>query len=258
MYNADFQADEIRVKFEDVWQRFRVIRERPDTLREVFTRVFQYDRRYQGFDALKDISFEIRAGEAVGIVGRNGSGKSTMLKIIAGVYKPSAGRAEVNGTVGPLIELSAGFQPEMTGRENIIMNGLILGLSRREIQSREEAIVQFAELGDFIDSPIKQYSTGMVMRLAFGIAAEVDPDILLIDEILAVGDAAFQRKCIARIEEFRGRGKTLIFVSHAIQSVIQLCPRALLLHKGELVADGPVQEIAERYDELTRQPVAVR
>lgn len=256
MYKDTASGRAIRVRFEDVWQRFRVIRERPDTLREVFTRAFRYSSRFEGFDALKGISFEIGEGEAVGIVGRNGSGKSTTLKIIAGVYRPTGGHHVVRGSVAPLIELSAGFQPELTGRENILINGLILGLSKREIKEREGRIVEFAELGDFIDSPIKQYSTGMVMRLAFGIAAEVDPDILLIDEILAVGDAAFQRKCIARIEEFRTRGKTLIFVSHAIQSVIQLCPRALLLHKGELLADGPVREIADRYEELTRQPVA--
>jgi lipopolysaccharide transport system ATP-binding protein len=256
MYKKPASRNGIRVRFENVWQRFRVIRERPDTLREVFTRAFRYGSRFEGFDALKEISFEIGEGEAVGIVGRNGSGKSTMLKIIAGVYRPTGGQVTVKGSVAPLIELSAGFQPELTGRENILINGLILGLSKREIQDREEGIVEFAELGDFIDSPVKQYSTGMVMRLAFGIAAEVDPDIILIDEILAVGDAAFQRKCIARIEEFRSRGKTLIFVSHAIQSVIQLCPRALLLHKGELLADGPVREIAERYEELTRAPVA--
>jgi ABC-type polysaccharide/polyol phosphate transport system ATPase subunit len=258
MYSHRTPEFAIRVQFQNVWQSFRVIRERPDTLREVFTRVLRHASRFQGFDALKNVSFEIGEGEAVGIVGRNGSGKSTTLKIIAGVYRPSKGRVAVRGRVAALIELSAGFQPEMTGRENIVINGLILGLSRRQIKEREDAIVEFAELGDFIDSPIKQYSTGMVMRLAFAIAAEVDPDILLIDEILAVGDAAFQRKCITRIEEFRTRGKTLIFVSHAIQSVIQLCPRALLLHKGELLADGPVREIAERYDELTRQPVAAR
>lgn len=258
MYNDGNPESSVRVQFHNVWQSFRVIRERPDTLREVFTRVFRHSSRFQGFDALKDVSFEIGEGEAVGIVGRNGSGKSTSLKIIAGVYKPSKGHVAVRGRVAALIELSAGFQPEMTGRENVVLNGLILGLSRQQIKAREEAIVEFAELGDFIDTPIKQYSTGMVMRLAFAIAAEVDPDILLIDEILAVGDAAFQRKCIARIEEFRERGKTLIFVSHAIQSVIQLCPRALLLHKGELLADGPVRDIAERYDELTRQPVAAR
>lgn len=245
----------LRVRFQNVWQRFRVIRERPDTLREVFTRAFRYRSRIEGFDALKGVSFEIGAGETVGIVGRNGSGKSTTLKIIAGVYRPSNGEAVVRGSVAPLIELSAGFQPDLTGRENIVINGLILGLSKREIREREQRIIEFAEIGDFIDSPIKQYSTGMVMRLAFSIAAEVDPDILLIDEILAVGDAAFQSKCIARIEEFQRRGKTLIFVSHAIQSVIQLCSRALLLHQGELLADGPVREIAERYEELTRQAV---
>src|SRR6266699_313046 len=206
MSSSQTMADSRRICFENVVQRFRVIRERPDTLREAFTKVFQYGSHYHDFEALKGISFEISEGEMVGIVGRNGSGKSTTLKIIAGVYQPTSGVVKVSGHVAALIELGAGFHADLTGRENIVLNGLLLGMSRREIQAREESIVEFAELGDFIDSPIKQYSTGMYMRLGFAIAAEVDPDILLIDEILAVGDAAFQQKCMARIENFRERG----------------------------------------------------
>lgn len=244
----------VQISFENVVQRFRVIRERPDTLREVFTRVLRYKSQFYDFEALKGVSFTLSEGEAVGIVGRNGSGKSTTLKIMAGVYRPTSGRVKVSGHVAALIELGAGFHPDLTGRENIVLNGLLLGLSRREIQAREERIVEFAELGDFIDSPIKQYSSGMYMRLGFAIAAEVDPDILLIDEILAVGDAAFQQKCIARIQDFHQRGKTIVFVSHDMAAVRRICQRALLIHEGNLLADGPTNEVAARYEELLHQP----
>jgi lipopolysaccharide transport system ATP-binding protein len=247
----------VRIRFENVVQRFRVIRERPDTLREVFTRVFRYKSQFCDFEALKGISFTIRDGETVGIVGRNGSGKSTTLKIIAGVYRPSSGIAEVSGHVA-LIELGAGFQPDLTGRENIVLSGLLLGLSRREIKSREESIVEFAELGDFIDSPVKQYSTGMYMRLGFAIASEVDPDILLMDEILAVGDTAFQQKCMARIQDFRRMGKTIVYVSHSAVAVVELCSRALLLHEGVLVADGSPDDVIDRYNELSHLSAVAR
>jgi ABC-type polysaccharide/polyol phosphate transport system ATPase subunit len=163
----------------------------------------------------------------------------------------------VSGKVAALIELGAGFHPDLTGRENIVLNGLLIGLSKREIRAREERILDFAELGEFIDSPIKQYSSGMVLRLGFSIAMEVDPDILLIDEILAVGDAAFQQKCMTRIHEFRRR-KTIVYVSHSAASVRQLCSGALLLHGGMIVADGRPDEVMARYDELLQQPVEAR
>lgn len=239
-----------RIRFENIIQRFRLIRERPDTLREAFTRVFRNRPQVYNFEALKGVSFSVLDGEAVGIVGRNGSGKSTTLKIIAGVYKPSSGVVEVSGKVGALIELGAGFQADLTGRENIVLNGLLLGLSRQEIRAREEKIIEFAELGDFIDSPVKQYSSGMYMRLGFAIATEIDPEILLIDEILAVGDAAFQQKCMARIECFLQRGKTVVMVSHGAAQIQRLCSRTLLLHEGRLVADGPTAEVLARYQEL--------
>jgi len=244
----------MRVSFENVVQRFRVIRERPDTLREVFTRVFKRSSHYRDFEALKGLSFEVGDGEMVGIVGRNGSGKSTTLKIIAGVYRPTSGMVNVRGKVAALIELGAGFHPDLTGRENIVLNGLLIGLSKREIRAREERILEFAELGEFIDSPIKQYSSGMILRLGFAVAMEVDPDILLIDEILAVGDAAFQQKCLTRIDEFRRR-KTIIYVSHSAASVRELCSRALLLHEGALVADGPPDEVMAEYGELLQHAV---
>jgi ABC-type polysaccharide/polyol phosphate transport system ATPase subunit len=244
----------VRIRLENVGQHFRVIRERPDTLREAFTRVFRYKSQFCDFEALKGISFTICEGEAVGIVGRNGSGKSTTLKIIAGVYRPSSGLVRVSGNVAPLIELGAGFHPDLTGRENIVLNGLLLGLSRRQIRAREEKIVEFAELADFIDSPVKQYSSGMYMRLAFAVATEVDPDILLMDEVLAVGDIAFQQKCMARIEDFRRAGKTILYVSHAAEAVKKLCTRAILLHEGNLIADGIPDAVFERYNELLQQP----
>jgi ABC-type polysaccharide/polyol phosphate transport system ATPase subunit len=254
MSSGQATAGPTRVRFENVVQRFRVIRERPDTLREAFTRVFRYGSHYHDFEALKGISFEISDGEMVGIVGRNGSGKSTTLKIIAGVYRPTSGVVTVSGKVAALIELGAGFHADLTGRENIVLNGLLLGLSKREIRAREEQILDFAEVGEFIDSPIKQYSSGMVVRLGFAIAMEVDPDILLIDEILSVGDAAFQQKCLARIDEFRRR-KTIVYVSHSAASVRELCTRALLLHEGVLVADGPPDQVIARYEEILQQPV---
>ncbi len=238
----------MRIRFADVTQHFRVIRERSDTLREAFTRLTHRRSGYTDFQALKRVSFDIADGEVVGIIGHNGSGKSTILKIIAGVYKPSTGRVQIAGKVAALIELGAGFHPDLTGRENILLNGLLLGLTKREIRDKEERIIEFAELGDFIDTPIKQYSSGMMMRLGFSIATEVDPDILLIDEILAVGDADFQAKCAVRIEDFCRRGKTIVFVSHDMRAVRQLCNRALLMDHGVLVADGPADEVIAAYE----------
>ncbi len=247
MSRTTAQLEQSRIRFDDVTQHFRVIRERSDTLREAFARLLRRERGYTDFQALKRVSFEVGDGEVVGIIGNNGSGKSTILKIIAGVYPPSTGRVEISGKVAALIELGAGFHPDMTGRENILLNGLLLGLTKREIRAKEERIIEFAELGDFIDSPIKQYSSGMLMRLGFSIATEVDPQILLIDEILAVGDADFQAKCAQRIDDFCRRGKTIIFVSHDMNSVRQLCQRVLLMDHGVLVADGRADEVIAIY-----------
>lgn len=246
-----------RVCFRDVVQRFRLIQERPDTLREAFAHLFRKRTSYHDFEALKGASFTIREGETVAIIGRNGSGKSTILKIIAGVYRPTAGEVRISGQVGALIELGAGFHPDLTGRENIVLNGLLLGLSKQEIQSREQQILDFAELGEFIDSPVKQYSSGMFMRLGFAVATEIDPDVLLMDEILAVGDAAFQQKCSARIDEFRQRGKTIIFVSHDLNAVRQFCDRVLWIHNGVLLGDGPADQIVTRYEELLHKPTII-
>jgi ABC-type polysaccharide/polyol phosphate transport system ATPase subunit len=257
MYNSEeVKAPAARISFENVVQRFRVIRERPDTLREAFAHLFRNRTSYYNFEALKGVSFTVHDGEVLGIIGRNGSGKSTILKIMAGVYRPTAGVVNIRGKVAALIELGAGFHPDLTGRENIVLNGLLLGLSKREIQSREEQILEFAELGEFIDSPVKQYSSGMFMRLGFAVATEVDPDILLVDEILAVGDESFQRKCLDRIADFRRRGKTIIVVSHDLESVRKLCGRTLLIGEGLLLFDGPPDEGVMRYHEHCQTAVA--
>ena len=175
---------------------------------------------------------KFRDGQALGIIGRNGSGKSTLLKIIAGVYKPTMGTVEVNGTLAPLIELGAGFHHELTGRENILLNGLLMGYSKREMLERQQSIIDFADIGEFIDAPVKQYSSGMYMRLAFAVATEVDPQILLVDEILAVGDIGFQEKCFERIRRFRESGKTILLVTHNMDNVQQHCDRAILIDHG--------------------------
>jgi ABC-type polysaccharide/polyol phosphate transport system ATPase subunit len=249
--------NQVRVQFENVMQNYRVVRERPDTLKEVFTRIFRRHSSVYQFSALKGVSFEVRSGEVVGVIGRNGSGKSTILKIIAGVFRPTSGVARINGRVAALIELAAGFHPDLTGRENIVINGLLLGLSRKEIAAREARIVDFAELGDFIDSPVKQYSSGMFMRLGFAIASEVDPDILLMDEILSVGDASFQQKCHARVAEFKSGNKTIILVSHDMSAVRQFCDRVIVVHEGEIVADGAPDHAIARYEEIVagREPL---
>lgn len=246
-----------RIQFEEVTQRYRLIREQPDSLREIFAKLFQRRSVVQEFEAIKALSFCIAPGETVGLVGRNGSGKSTALKIMAGVFEPSEGRVLINGTIAPLIELGAGFHPDLTGRENILINGLLMGLSRKEVLERTPGIIEFAELGDFIDTPVKQYSSGMYMRLAFATAVEVDPDILLVDEILAVGDAEFQEKCYERMRQFQRRGKTLVLVSHIADDIRKLCSRAILLDHGHLIADGSAETVLRAYNQLLHLPVAV-
>jgi ABC-2 type transport system ATP-binding protein/lipopolysaccharide transport system ATP-binding protein len=225
-------------------------------LREAFTKVLRHRTGVQDFCALSDVSLEVHDGEVLGIIGRNGSGKSTLLKLIAGVYRPSSGSIQVNGSVAPLIELGAGFHADLTGRENIILNGLMLGLSKKEITKREAEIIEFAELGEFIDSPVKQYSSGMFMRLAFSIATEVDPDILLVDEILAVGDAEFREKCDARIRQFRKEAKTIIIVTHELDAIRELCNRVILLDHGQTVADGDTEQVVDQYRNLMHVPSA--
>jgi ABC-type polysaccharide/polyol phosphate transport system ATPase subunit len=251
-------SSNIAIKVEDVTRKFRVIHERPDTLRELFSKFFRHTVQYHEFDAVKNVSLTITQGEMVGIIGRNGSGKSTLLKIIAGVYKPTSGRVEVKGSIAPLLELGAGMHPELTGRENILLNGLLMGYSKKQMQEKEESIIDFAEIGDFIDSPMKQYSSGMYTRLAFAVATEVDPAILIMDEILAVGDTAFQEKCFRRIRRFREAGKTILLVTHSMSQVVEYCDRAVLLNRGSVVFDGEPERAVEMYTGAPALPELVQ
>lgn len=205
---------------------------------------------YREFDALKNIDFEVRKGETLGIVGRNGSGKSTLLQLIVGTLTPTKGSVAVQGRVAALLELGAGFNPEFTGRENVYLNAGILGLSRAEIDARFQAIADFAEIGSFLEQPVKTYSSGMFVRLAFAVAIHVEPEILVIDEALAVGDEAFQRKCFARIQAFRKQGGTLLFVSHAASAIVELCDRAICLDQGEILFAGAPKQVIALYHKL--------
>ena len=238
------------IEFQHVTQRFRVIQERPDSLRGVFAKFMRYETTYHEFDAVRDVTLNVPRGQTVGLIGRNGSGKSTLLKIAAGVYKPTEGTVRVHGKLAPLIELGAGFHHELTGRENILLNGLLMGYSKREMAERAPGIIEFADIGEFIDAPVKQYSSGMYMRLAFAVATEINPEILLIDEILAVGDTSFQQKCFERIDNFQRSGKTIVLVSHHMGQIEQHCDRAILLEQGAVVAEGQPAEVIEVYKTL--------
>ena len=202
---------------------------------------------HQDFTALQPLSFEVRRGESLGIIGRNGSGKSTLLQIIAGTLRPSAGHVDVHGRIAALLELGSGFNMEYTGRENIYLNASILGLTKEETHAKFDAIVAFADIGQFLDQPVKTYSSGMVLRLAFAVSINVEPDILIVDEALAVGDVFFTQKCFQRLREIIDAGTTFLFVSHSMAAVQNLCSRALLLHAGEAVFEGPPEEAASRY-----------
>lgn len=209
-------------------------------------------RHEESFWALRDISFQVRQGDLLGIVGRNGAGKSTLLKILSQVTVPSRGEVRVKGRIASLLEVGTGFHPELTGRENIFLNGAILGMSKAYIRRRLEEIVDFAGVEQFIDTPVKRYSSGMYIRLAFAVAAHLEPEILVVDEVLAVGDTVFQKKCIDKMLEIKSQGRTVIFVSHNLSALRALCSRAILLGKGQLLFQGGVQETIEKYGENRR------
>lgn len=217
------------------------------TLKEFVQAIFVKEKTLERIHAMKNVSFDIPKGQSVGIIGKNGAGKSTLLKLIAGVSSPTSGTVEVKGKVAPLIELGAGFHPELSGRENIFLNGVILGLTEDYIKEKFNDIVAFAELEKFIDLPIKHYSSGMYTRLAFSVAVFVEPEILLIDEILAVGDSAFQEKCLTKMEEFKNRKVTMVLVSHNAENVKQFCDRVLYLKEGKLEFDGEVAKGLHMY-----------
>ena len=233
------------IRAEDVSRTFRVRARETGTLKDLV--IARGRPGGTDVEALRGVSLEVEPGEAVGLVGRNGSGKSTLLRILAGIIRPTAGRVAVGGRIGSLLELGAGFHPDFTGRENVFLNGSIHGLKRREIERRFDEIVAFAELEHAIDRPVRTYSSGMYMRLGFAIAAYLDADVLLLDEVFAVGDEAFQRKCFGRIFDFKQRGGTIVFVSHDAAAVERLCERAVLLTHGEKVFDGPTHEALVRY-----------
>jgi lipopolysaccharide transport system ATP-binding protein len=197
--------------------------------------------------ALRDVSFSVREGEVLGVIGRNGAGKSTLLKVLTRITAPTSGRAVIRGRVGSLLEVGTGFNPELTGRENVFLNGSILGMKRREIQRKFDDIVEFSGIEKFIDTPVKRYSSGMYVRLAFSVAAHLEPEILLVDEVLAVGDAEFQQRCLGRMEDFSGTGRTVLFVSHNMQTINQLCERTIWLDGGTIVADGDPSDVVTQY-----------
>jgi homopolymeric O-antigen transport system ATP-binding protein len=238
----------IDLKLQDISKKYRIRRETDAGARSsVLGKLLSIRRRKEDFWALKHIDFEVPRGQALGIIGHNGAGKSTILKLLSRITTPTSGEIMINGRLSALIEVGSGFHPELTGRENIYLNGSILGMLRREITGKLESIVEFAELRQFIDTPVKRYSSGMYVRLGFSIAAHLDPDLLLLDEVLAVGDASFQRKCIDRILELKRKGTTIIFISHDLRAVQKLCDRVILLKHGEIEMDGEPAETIEFY-----------
>lgn len=235
------------IEVKDVSLMFRLYKENVDNLKEFFIKKVKREIGYDELWALKNINFTINRGEAVGLIGRNGSGKSTLLKTVAGVLKPTKGTVRVHGTVAPMIELGAGFDMDLTARENIFLNGAILGYNKELLKENVGKIIEFSELGEFIDVPIKNFSSGMFARLGFAIATIETPDILIVDEILSVGDYQFQQKCQRRIEEMLQNGTTLLFVSHSMDQVKEICHRAILLNHGDMLMDDVVEAVSERY-----------
>lgn len=233
------------VHLQGVSRKYRLLVERNATLKETILR--RQRTVHREIWALRDVDLYVEPGTALGVVGANGAGKSTMLKILAGIIPPDSGDVAVGGKVVSMLELGAGFHPDFTGRENVVLNASIHGMSRKTVEQRMERIIEFSELGAFIDSPVRTYSSGMYMRLGFAVAAEMEPDILLLDEVLAVGDAAFQAKCMSRIADFQQRGVTIVFVSHAHGSVQSVCNRAILLKEGRIIDDGVPETVLEGY-----------
>lgn len=255
-------SDELSIRVEGLSKRYEIYAQPVDRLKQmILPKVRRWANRperahFREFWALRDVSFDVMRGETVGIVGRNGSGKSTLLQLICGTLTPTLGQVAVRGRVAALLELGSGFNPEFTGRENVYLNAAVLGLSRDEIDNRFDAIAAFADIGDFIEQPVKTYSSGMQVRLAFAVAINVDPEILVVDEALSVGDELFQRKCFARIEAIRDKGATILFVSHAATTVVDLCDRALLVDAGELLSTGKPKLIVSRYHKLLYAPAS--
>lgn len=236
------------IRANDISMRYLMTYDRIQSIKEYVVQLLRGKIKYEEFWALKNVSFEVERGEVVGIIGHNGAGKSTLLKVISGILKPTGGSLEVHGNVVPMLELGSGFDHDLTGRENIFLNGSILGYSEKYLKEKYEQIVEFSELGKFIDVPIRNYSSGMLMRLAFSIATVVQPEILIVDEILAVGDAAFQEKSKARMLELMGGGTTVLFVSHSLEQIREMCDRVIWLEHGQIKAIGATNDICDAYE----------
>ena len=249
--------DDLVIELRDVSVRYFVPHERIPTLKEFAVRWLRGRVEWRRFEALSRVSLAVHRGDAIGIVGRNGAGKTTLLKVVARVLRPQEGSVVTRGRVVPLLELGAGFDPELSGRENIFLYGAMLGHPRKYMDQRFDHIVDFAELREFIDAPLRTYSTGMVARLGFAIATDVEPDILLVDEVLSVGDIGFQRKCAERMAAFRREGVTFVVVSHSLETLRQLCGRILWVEHGRVVRDGPAAEVAAAFEQASNSEVPV-
>jgi ABC-type polysaccharide/polyol phosphate transport system ATPase subunit len=243
-------SKESPVVLQDVSVRYRLPKERIRSLKEFVVKSFKSRIEYEEFWALRNVTFQVPPGEMLGVIGRNGAGKSTLLKLIARVMKPISGTVRVQGRVGPMIELGGGFDDELSGRENVYLFGSILGISRREMDKKFDAIVEFAELEDFIEAPLRAYSSGMIARLGFAVVIAVDPDIMILDEVLAVGDTAFQEKCHAHIAKFRRAGGTILFVSHNLDQILNFCDQALWLERGEITNWGDTAGVVQQYQDF--------
>lgn len=243
-------SDDVKIKVDDVYIRFNLATEKLNTIKEYVIKFLKRQLIFQEFMALKGISFEVKAGEAWGFVGKNGSGKSTLLKAVSGILKPYKGKVTINGSISPLIELGAGFDGELTARENIFLNGCVLGYSEQFIKEKFDEIVDFAEVRDFLDVPLKNFSSGMAARLGFAIATTVKPDILICDEVLAVGDFKFQEKCEKRMNELLSGGTTLLFVSHSTEQVKRMCQKAIWIDHGEMRMIGDAAEVCDAYTRM--------
>ncbi len=240
---------DIAIRVENISKRYTIGNTSSGSLRETIAGLFSKSGsgHTEEFYALRDVSFEVKRGEAMGIIGKNGAGKSTLLKILSRITEPTSGRIEIDGRVSSLLEVGTGFHPELTGRENIFLNGTILGMSRAEVKRKFDEIVDFSGVEKFLDTPVKRYSSGMTVRLAFAVAAHLEPEILIIDEVLAVGDAEFQKKCLGKMEDVAGEGRTVIFVSHNTGAVERLCSKGVLLQNGAMVSYGNIQDIISLY-----------
>lgn len=241
------------IKVENVKMKFNLSKERTDNLKEYVIKFLKRELHYEPFWALKGVSFEVNKGDKFGIIGLNGAGKSTLLKNIAGVMKPTEGKVCVKGSMVPLLEMGAGFDPDYSGRENIFLKGALLGYTRRFLEEKFDEIVEFSELEDFIDVPLKNYSSGMKARLAFSIATMVEPEILIVDEVLSVGDTKFQRKSKEKMQSLLNEDATVLFVSHSTRQVKTICKRAIWLHQGELIAEGSAEEVCDLYEKWVKE-----